>query len=59
VFPVPTVQRAAIAGTSWTVPASTVFSNRVNNRVQIKMRYRRQPKQSAAALWGDSAAQYR
>ena len=38
------------------VPAIT---NGVNIRVQIKKHYQGQPKQIAAALWGNSAAQYR
>ena len=35
------------------------ITNGVNIRVQIKKHYQGQPKQIAAALWGNSAAQYR
>ena len=35
------------------------ITNGVNSRVQIKKHYQGQPKQIAAALWGNSAAQYR
>src|SRR5205085_11821955 len=35
------------------------ITNGVNLRVQIKKHYQGQPKQIAAALWGNSAAQYR
>ena len=61
------VQRAAIA---WNILNGAgipgildVFAppitNGVNLRVQIKKHYQGQPKQIAAALWGNSAAQYR
>jgi UbiD family decarboxylase len=35
------------------------ITNGVNIRIQIKKHYQGQPKQIAAALWGNSAAQYR
>ena len=61
------VQRAAIA---WNIlngagiPGildvyAPPITNGVNIRVQIKKHYQGQPKQIAAALWGNSAAQYR
>jgi 4-hydroxy-3-polyprenylbenzoate decarboxylase len=61
------VQRAAIA---WNIlngagiPGvldvyAPPITNGVNLRVQIKKHYQGQPKQIAAALWGNSAAQYR
>jgi UbiD family decarboxylase len=61
------VQRAAIA---WNIlngagiPGvldvyAPPITNGVNIRVQIKKHYEGQPKQIAAALWGNSAAQYR
>jgi len=61
------VQRAAIA---WNVLNGAgipgildvyvpPITNGVNIRVQIKKHYQGQPKQIAAALWGNSAAQYR
>ena len=61
------VQRAAIA---WNIlngagiPGildvyAPPITNGVNLRVQIKKHYQGQPKQVAAALWGNSAAQYR
>jgi UbiD family decarboxylase len=61
------VQRAAIA---WNILNGAgipgildVFAppitNGVNIRIQIKKHYQGQPKQIAAALWGNSAAQYR
>jgi 4-hydroxy-3-polyprenylbenzoate decarboxylase len=61
------VQRAAIA---WNVLNNAgipgildvyvpPITNGVNIRVQIKKHYQGQPKQIAAALWGNSAAQYR
>ena len=61
------VQRAAIA---WNILNSAgvpgildvyapPITNGVNIRVQIKKHYQGQPKQIAAALWGNSAAQYR
>jgi UbiD family decarboxylase len=61
------VQRAAIA---WNilngagVPGvldvyAPPITNGVNIRIQIKKHYQGQPKQIAAALWGNSAAQYR
>ncbi|MGH7277410.1 MAG: UbiD family decarboxylase [Candidatus Rokuibacteriota bacterium] len=61
------VQRAAIAWNILTqagIPGiRDVFvhpiSNGVNICVQIKKAYQGQPKQIAAALWGNSAAQYR
>src|SRR5437899_7482483 len=63
----PSVHRAAVA---WTIlntagiPAiRDVFvppiTNGVNIVVQIRKAYQGQPKQIAAALWGNSAAQYR
>src|SRR5215472_8629541 len=51
------VQRAGIPGIL-DVYAPPV-TNGVNIRVQIKKHYQGQPKQIAAALWGNSAAQYR
>ena len=61
------VQRAAIA---WNILKGAgipgildvyapPITNGVNIRVQIKKHYQGQPKQIAAALWGNSAAQYR
>ncbi len=61
------VQRAAIA---WNIlngagiPGildvyAPPITNGVNIRIQIKKHYQGQPKQIAAALWGNSAAQYR
>jgi 4-hydroxy-3-polyprenylbenzoate decarboxylase len=61
------VQRAAIA---WNIlngagipdvldVYAPPITNGVNIRVQIKKHYQGQPKQIAAALWGNSAAQYR
>jgi 4-hydroxy-3-polyprenylbenzoate decarboxylase len=61
------VQRAAIA---WNIlngagiPGildvyAPPITNGVNIRVRIKKHYQGQPKQIAAALWGNSAAQYR
>lgn len=61
------VQRAAIA---WSILQGAgipgvldvyvpPITNGVNIRVQIKKHYQGQPKQIAAALWGNSAAQYR
>jgi UbiD family decarboxylase len=55
------VQRAVTAlnilnGAGIPAIAST---NGVNIRVQIKKHYQGQPKQIAAALWGNSAARYR
>jgi UbiD family decarboxylase len=61
------VQRAAIA---WNIlngagiPGildvyAAPITNGVNIRIQIKKHYQGQPKQIAAALWGNSAAQYR
>ena len=61
------VQRAAIA---WNILSGAgipgvldvyapPITNGVNLRVQIKKHYQGQPKQIAAALWGNSAAQYR
>jgi UbiD family decarboxylase len=61
------VQRAAIA---WNILIGAgipgvldvyapPITNGVNIRVQIKKHYQGQPKQIAAALWGNSAAQYR
>ena len=61
------VQRAAIA---WNVLNGAgipgildvyvpPITNGVNIRVQIKKHYQGQPKQIAAALWGNAAAQYR
>jgi 4-hydroxy-3-polyprenylbenzoate decarboxylase len=61
------VQRAAIA---WNIlngagiPGildvyAPPITNGVNLRVQIRKHYQGQPKQIAAALWGNSAAQYR
>ncbi len=61
------VQRAAIAWNILTtagIPGvldvfAPPITNGVNLRVQIKKHYQGQPKQIAAALWGNSAAQYR
>jgi UbiD family decarboxylase len=61
------VQRAAIAWNILTtagIPGvldvfAPPITNGVNLRVQIKKHYQGQPKQVAAALWGNSAAQYR
>lgn len=61
------VQRAAIA---WNILSGAgipgildvyvpPITNGVNIHVQIKKHYQGQPKQIAAALWGNSAAQYR
>ena len=61
------VQRAAIA---WNILEGAgipgildvyapPITNGVNLRVQIRKHYQGQPKQIAAALWGNSAAQYR
>jgi 4-hydroxy-3-polyprenylbenzoate decarboxylase len=61
------VQRAAIA---WNILNAAgipgildvyapPITNGVNIRIQIKKHYQGQPKQIAAALWGNSAAQYR
>jgi 4-hydroxy-3-polyprenylbenzoate decarboxylase len=61
------VQRAAIA---WNIlngagiPGildvyAPPITNGVNIRIQIKKHYQGQPKQIAAALWGNAAAQYR
>src|SRR5262245_61906055 len=61
------VERAAIA---WNILNSAgipgildayapPITNGVNIRIQIKKHYQGQPKQIAAALWGNSAAQYR
>jgi 4-hydroxy-3-polyprenylbenzoate decarboxylase len=61
------VQRAAIAWNILTgagIPGildvyAPPITNGVNIRIKIKKHYQGQPKQIAAALWGNSAAQYR